>query len=64
LKDSDLTYTILQKGIYQEMIFAFAGEKVTETHTIFFPAKQGKAAWVLREELSEAAAQVLTTEGQ
>ena len=63
LKNSGLTYTILQNGIYQEMIFAFAGEKVAETHTIFFPAKQGKAGWVLREELVEAAAQVLTTEG-
>jgi NAD(P)H dehydrogenase (quinone) len=64
LKDSGLTYTILQNGIYQEMIFAFAGEKVAETHSIFFPAKQGKAAWVLREELAEAADQVLTADGQ
>ena len=63
LKDSGLPYTILQNGIYQEMIFAFVGDKVTETHTIFFPAKEGKAGWVLREELAEAAAQVLTTEG-
>lgn len=63
LKDSGLTYTILQNGIYQEMIFAFAGEKVAETHTIFFPAEQGKAGWVLRDELAEAAAQVLTTDG-
>ena len=63
LKNSGLTYTILQNGIYQEMIFAFAGEKVAETHSIFFPAKQGKAGWVLRDELAEAAAQVLTTEG-
>ena len=63
LKDSGLTYTILQNGIYQEMIFAFAGEKVAETHNIFFPAKQGKAGWVSREELAEAAAKVLTTEG-
>ena len=63
LKDSGLTYTILQNGIYQEMIFAFAGDKVAETHNIFFPAKEGKASWVLREELAEAATQVLTTEG-
>lgn len=63
LKDSGLTYTILQNGIYQEMIFAFAGDKVAETHAIFFPAKEGKASWVLREELAEAAAQVLTTGG-
>jgi NAD(P)H dehydrogenase (quinone) len=63
LKDSGVTYTVLQNGIYQEMIFAFAGAKVAETHTIFFPAQQGKAGWVLRDELAEAAAHVLTTEG-
>ncbi|WP_216820714.1 Rossmann-fold NAD(P)-binding domain-containing protein [Cnuella takakiae] len=28
-----------------------------------FPAQEGKASWVLREELAEAAAQVLNTEG-
>lgn len=27
------------------------------------PAQEGKASWVLREELAEAAARVLTTEG-
>ncbi len=63
LKESGLTYTILQNGIYQEMILAFVGEKVTETGTILFPAKDGKASWVLREELAEAAANVLITEG-
>jgi len=61
LKESGVTYTILQNGIYQEMILAFAGEKVAEIHAIFFPAQQGKAGWVLCEELAEAAAQVLTT---
>ena len=63
LKESGITYTILQNGIYQEMILAFAGEKVAETGTILFPAQEGKATWVLREELAEAAAHVLTTGG-
>ena len=63
IKDSGLTYTILQNGIYLEMIPAFAGEKVAETGVIVFPAKEGKASWVLREELTEAAAHVLTTQG-
>ena len=61
LKESGITYTILQNGIYQEMILAFAGEKVAETGTILFPAQKGKATWVLREELAEAATHVLTT---
>ena len=63
LKESGITYTILQNGIYQEMILAFAGEKVAKTGTILFPAQEGEATWVLREELAEAAAHVLTTEG-
>tara|TARA_R110002020_G_scaffold47905_3_gene136846 strand:- start:3792 stop:4670 length:879 start_codon:yes stop_codon:yes gene_type:complete len=63
LKESGLTYTILQNGIYQEMILAFVGEKVAETGTILFPAQDGRAGWVLRDELAEAAAVVLTTTG-
>ena len=63
VKDSGLTYTILQNGIYLEMIPVFVGEKVAETGTIVFPAQAGKASWVLREELAEVAAHVLTTEG-
>ena len=63
LQDSGLPYTILQNGIYLEMIPVFAGEKAAETGRIVFPAQAGKASWVLREELAEAAAHVLTTEG-
>ncbi|RNI27257.1 SDR family oxidoreductase [Rufibacter immobilis] len=63
LKDSGIKYTILQNGIYQEMILAFVGEKVAETGAILFPAAAGKASWVLREELAEAAINALTTEG-
>ncbi len=63
LKEIGIDYTILQNGIYQEMILAFVGEKVAETGTILFPAAEGKASWVLREELAEAAINVLTTEG-
>lgn len=63
LKESGVAYTILQNGIYTEMIQAFVGDKVAETGTILFPAGNGKASWVLREELAEAAAHVLITEG-
>ena len=63
LKESGIDYTILQNGIYMEMIPPFVGEKVVETGAIVFPAKNGCASWVLREELAEAAAHVLTTEG-
>jgi NAD(P)H dehydrogenase (quinone) len=63
IKASGLAYTILQNGIYLEMILPFAGEKVAETGVILFPAQAGRASWVLREELAEAAAHVLTTAG-
>ena len=63
LKASGLPYTILQNGIYLEMIPIFAGEKAAETGRIVFPAQAGRASWVLREELAEAAAHVLTTPG-
>jgi NAD(P)H dehydrogenase (quinone) len=63
IKDSGLTYTILQNGIYLEMIPIFAGAQVAETGVILFPAQAGKANWVLRAELAEAAAHVLTTQG-
>lgn len=62
LKDSGIDYTILQNGIYLEMIPVFAG-KAAETGMIMYPAGEGKASWVLRSELAEAAAHVLTTNG-
>ncbi|MDR6735232.1 SDR family oxidoreductase [Sphingobacterium sp. 2149] len=63
LKDSGITYTILQNGIYFEMLPIFTGADVAKNGTILFPAGNGKASYVLREELAEAAAHVLTTEG-
>ena len=62
IKDSGLAYTILQNGIYLEMIPAFAGN-VAQTGAIRLPADEGKASWVLQDELAEAAAHVLTTAG-
>lgn len=63
LKESGIGYTILQNGIYMEMIPIFAGDKVIEKGTILFPAEGGRASYVLRTELAEAAAHVLTTQG-
>lgn len=61
LKNSGLAYTILQNGIYLEMIPVFVGGNVAQTGVILFPAQSGKASWVLRDELAEATAHVLTT---
>jgi NAD(P)H dehydrogenase (quinone) len=63
LKGSGMQYTILRNGIYLEMIPIFTGEKVAETGVLLFPAAAGTASFVLREELAEAAAHVLSTEG-
>ncbi|CAG5072733.1 Quinone oxidoreductase 2 [Dyadobacter sp. CECT 9623] len=63
LMNSGINYTILQNGMYLEMIPVFAGEKVAEKGNIVFPAQNGKASYVLREELAEAAAHILTTDG-
>ena len=63
IKDSGMTYTLMQNGIYLEMIPVFGGEKAVETGVILLAAQDGKASWVLREELAEVAAHVLTTEG-
>ncbi|NIJ55207.1 SDR family oxidoreductase [Dyadobacter arcticus] len=63
LMNSGIDYTILQNGIYLEMIPVFLGEKVAEKGVILFPARDGKASYVLREELAEAAAHILATDG-
>ncbi|WP_031527790.1 SDR family oxidoreductase [Dyadobacter crusticola] len=63
LKNSGIEYTILRNGIYLEMIPVFSGEQVADKGSILFPADYGKASYVLREELAEAAAHVLTSDG-
>ena len=62
LKDSGLIYTILQDGLYAEVIPNFAGEKVLESKTIFFPAGQGKTAFATRSDMAEASAVILLDE--
>ena len=45
------------------MIPVFAGDKVVDSGIILFPAGEGKASFVLRDELAEAAANILASEG-
>ncbi len=59
LKNSGLTYTLLQHGLYADLIPVWAGEHVLETKTIFLPAGEGKTAFALRTDLAEAGANVL-----
>ena len=62
VKKSGIPYTILLTGLYAEALPMFFGEHVLETG-IFLPAGSGKAAYISRNEIAEAAANILTTSG-
>jgi NAD(P)H dehydrogenase (quinone) len=62
LKKSGIDYTILQHGMYADMIPIFAGTEVLTNHLIYFPAGDGKASMVLRADLAEAGAVILLDE--
>lgn len=61
LKASGIDYTILKNNLYMDFLPGFIGEKVLETGVIYVPAENGKVSAVLRSEMAEAAATVLTT---
>ncbi|WP_437372100.1 SDR family oxidoreductase [Maribacter litoralis] len=63
IKESGIAYTFLQNATYLDMLPIFIGEQVLETGVIMQPAKNGKSSLVLRQELAEAAAVVLTSNG-
>jgi len=63
LKQSGIKYTLFENGYYMDMLMGFVGEKVLETKTIFVPAGNGKVNFVLRSEIAEALANLLTTQG-
>lgn len=63
LKESGLRYTILRNTLYLDLLPTFLGEKVLETG-IYLPAADGKAGFVLRSEMAEAAANVLARSEQ
>ncbi|WP_462267971.1 SDR family oxidoreductase [Mucilaginibacter sp.] len=64
LKESGLTYTILQHTLYEDLIPLWAGPQVLDNKTIYFPAGEGKAAFALRTDMAEAAAIILLDESE
>lgn len=62
IKASGMQYTIFRNNLYLDVLPMFLGEKVLESG-IYFPAGEGKAAYVSRNDLAEAAAIVLSSEG-
>jgi len=61
LKESGIDYTILKNTLYMDFVPAFLGEKVLETGLIYLPAGNGKVGAVLRSEMAEATANILTS---
>jgi len=62
IKASGINYTIFRNNLYLDVLPMFLGEKVLE-QGIFFPAGEGQAAYVSRNDLAEAAANVLISGG-
>jgi NAD(P)H dehydrogenase (quinone) len=61
IKASGMTYSIFRNNLYLEVLPMFFGEQVLETG-IFFPAGDTAAAFVSRNDLAEAVANVLVSE--
>ena len=59
LQNAGFTYTILQHGLYTDMIPVFAGPQLLETKTIYLPAGEGRVAAAVRADMGEAGANVL-----
>ncbi len=62
LKNSGLTYTFLRNNLYADVLPMFFGPNVLETG-IFLPAGQGRVPYATREDMAEAAANVLAGDG-
>lgn len=61
LKESGMDHTILKNTLYMDFIPTFIGENVLETGLIYLPAGNGKVGAVLRSEMAEASANILTS---
>ncbi len=62
IKNSGMHYTILRNNLYMDLLPWFFGEKVMETG-VFLPAGDTIAAFALRDDMAEATANVMMTEG-
>jgi len=60
--ESGLKYTLFRNNLYFDVLPMFLGENVLETG-IFFPAGEGQTAFTLRNDIAEAIANVLLSDG-
>ena len=63
LLKSGITYTILRNTLYMDFAPYFMGDKVLENQMVYLPSGDGKVAFLLRSEMAEIAANILTSEG-
>lgn len=61
IKESGMSYTLLQNNLYMDILPWILGEKVFETG-VFYPAQEGKIAFTLRSDIAEATANVLMSD--
>lgn len=61
--NSGITYTILRNTLYMDFAPFFIGNKVLENQMVYLPSGDGKVSFLLRSEMAEIAASVLTTAG-
>lgn len=62
IRGSGIPYTILLNGLYADVLPMFFGDKVFEKG-IFLPAGRGRAAYITRNEVAEASANILLSKG-
>lgn len=62
IRASGIPYTILRNGLYADVLPGFFGKNVFE-NGIYFPAGDGKVAFITRDEIAEVAANILTSTG-
>ncbi len=62
IQESGIPYTIFRNNLYMDFVPVFIGEKVLETG-VYWPAGSTPGAYALREEMAEAAANVLSGTG-
>jgi NAD(P)H dehydrogenase (quinone) len=62
IKASGIPYTFFRNNLYTDFIPMFIGDKVLETG-VYWPSGEGKLSAAVRDEMAEAAANVLTSNG-
>lgn len=62
IQESGMSYTILRNNLYMDMLPWVLGQNVVEAG-IFYPAKDGEVAYTMRDDMAEAAANVMMSDG-